>query len=176
MTGQVEILVLRSGHADALMQLFEEISRDAASANLHPHPFDAEWTERICRYQGKDLYFGLLHDGAMVGYGMLRGWDDGYDVPVTRTVDHEASSIERCSEGLARVAAQVVVDRVVVRPEKHECRNAHQQSASGLEHAQPIPEIRGFVGDVLKHIRGHQEITRSIRVSRVGRIHHRRVG
>jgi GNAT superfamily N-acetyltransferase len=81
MTGQVEILVLRSGHADALMQLFDEISRDAASANFHPHPFDAEWTERICRYQGKDLYFGLLHDGAMVGYGMLRGWDDGYDVP-----------------------------------------------------------------------------------------------
>ena len=55
MTGQVEILVLRSGHADALMQLFEESSRDAASANFHPHPFDAEWAERICRYQEKDL-------------------------------------------------------------------------------------------------------------------------
>ena len=81
MTGQVEILVLRSGHADALMQMFEEISRDVASVHFHPHPFDAEWTERIWRHQGKDLYFGLLHDGAMVGYGMLRGWDDGYDVP-----------------------------------------------------------------------------------------------
>ena len=71
MTGQVEILVLRSGHADALMQLFEESSRDAASANFHPHPFDAEWAERICRYQEKDLCFGLLHDGAMVAYATL---------------------------------------------------------------------------------------------------------
>ncbi len=43
MTGQVEILLLRSGYADALMQLFEEISRDAASVHFHPHPFDAEW-------------------------------------------------------------------------------------------------------------------------------------
>ena len=42
MTGEVEILLLRSGYADALMQLFEEVSRDAASVHFHPHPFDAE--------------------------------------------------------------------------------------------------------------------------------------
>ena len=74
--------------------------------------------------------------------------------------------IERSSERLARVGAQGVVDRV--GSEKHECRNAHQQSAAGLEHAQLVAEIRGFVGDVLKYIRGHQEIKRSIRVSRPG--------
>lgn len=66
LTGQVEILVLRSGHADALMQLSDEISRDAASANFHPHPFDAEWTERICRYQVKTTSLRLTERNSSV--------------------------------------------------------------------------------------------------------------
>jgi ribosomal-protein-alanine N-acetyltransferase len=33
------------------------------------------------QYNGKDLYYALLVDGEMVGYGILRGWDEGYEVP-----------------------------------------------------------------------------------------------
>jgi GNAT superfamily N-acetyltransferase len=32
-------------------------------------------------YQGQDLYAVMACDDVPIGYGMLRGWDDGYLVP-----------------------------------------------------------------------------------------------
>lgn len=36
---------------------------------------------RICDHGGLDLYFGLRIDARVVGYGILRGWDEGYSTP-----------------------------------------------------------------------------------------------
>jgi [ribosomal protein S18]-alanine N-acetyltransferase len=48
---------------------------------FHPHPFDAVEAHRRAVYDGLDEYHVALHDGTIVAYGMLRGWDEGYDVP-----------------------------------------------------------------------------------------------
>ena len=32
-------------------------------------------------YQGRDLYYALADGMTMIGYGMLRGWDEGYEIP-----------------------------------------------------------------------------------------------
>ncbi|MCK4727090.1 MAG: GNAT family N-acetyltransferase [Anaerolineales bacterium] len=55
---------------------------------FHPHPFSSDEALRICNYIGSDMYFGLLQDGHIIGYGMLRGWDEGYDVPSLGIVIH----------------------------------------------------------------------------------------
>jgi GNAT superfamily N-acetyltransferase len=81
MKGHLEIVVLRVQHVSALAKLFDEIAKDRASVHFHPHRFDSEMAEWVCAYAGKDLYFGLIHEGVMVGYGMLRGWDKGYETP-----------------------------------------------------------------------------------------------
>lgn len=58
--------------AARLAVLFAELD----PAYFHPHPLTREEAERIAAYQGRDVY--LATDDA---YGMLRGYDQGYEVP-----------------------------------------------------------------------------------------------
>jgi len=49
--------------------------------NFHPHPFTENEARRIAHYAGHDLYFVASACDETVGYGMLRGWDAGFDTP-----------------------------------------------------------------------------------------------
>ena len=72
---------LRSQHETALSQLFMAIALDPAAGFFHPHEFSAAEAARVCRYTGEDHYFGACHEGQIVAYAMLRGWDEGFTVP-----------------------------------------------------------------------------------------------
>lgn len=50
-------------------------------AFFHPHPLTREAASELVRYVGEDLYFLVVDGGVVLGYGMLRGWDEGYEVP-----------------------------------------------------------------------------------------------
>lgn len=80
----ITIRQLRAPDAQALGELLEELREDPASAHFHPHPFTRDAARRIAERRGirSDTYFGAFLDGTtLIGYGMLRGWDEGYDVP-----------------------------------------------------------------------------------------------
>lgn len=68
-------------HASFLGLLFSRL-REAGDENFfHPHPLtDKEAVERS-NYGGRDFYCVMLQDNKAIGYGMLRGWDEGYAVP-----------------------------------------------------------------------------------------------
>lgn len=67
----------------SLAALFREIQASDDHLHFHPHAFDDETAHWIANYEGRDLYFGAKCAGeqGLVGYGILRGWDAGYDVP-----------------------------------------------------------------------------------------------
>jgi ribosomal protein S18 acetylase RimI-like enzyme len=48
---------------------------------FHPHPLTAAAAEAICNETGGDLYYLLVEARTVLAYGMLRGWDQGYEVP-----------------------------------------------------------------------------------------------
>ncbi len=77
----LEIISLRPELKEALQDLFAEIHKSEDSALFHPHPFTNAEGERLCSYQGEDQYYALVYGGRILGYGMLRGWDEGYGVP-----------------------------------------------------------------------------------------------
>ena len=69
-------------HADAVRRFFASLALDSeTTATFHPHPFTAEHALAIAHYGGRDYYAGMLIGDAMVAYGMLRGWDEGYEIP-----------------------------------------------------------------------------------------------
>jgi ribosomal protein S18 acetylase RimI-like enzyme len=78
------IVVFRSLCPDLQQEVvlfFESILATGADRTFHPHPFTAAEADLRCHYSGKDIYCALLEDGRMRGYGLLRGWDEGFDVP-----------------------------------------------------------------------------------------------
>jgi len=59
--------------------LFE---KDAETMRFfHPHPFDPTVARRICEANGRDVWLGAFDGERMIGYAMLRGWDEGHEVP-----------------------------------------------------------------------------------------------
>lgn len=47
--------------------------------------FDADEIARVLAGRGRDVYMGLLLRGELAGFFMLRGWDEGYEVPALGT-------------------------------------------------------------------------------------------
>jgi ribosomal protein S18 acetylase RimI-like enzyme len=88
----------RASEADALMEFFTQLTRAGDDRFFHPHPFTPEQAQTIARYAGRDLYLVACDAGKVVAYGLLRGWEEGYEVPSLGIAVHPA---ERGS-GVAR--------------------------------------------------------------------------
>ena len=63
-----------------LIEFFSSLD-DATQELFHPHPFTPAQARELARYKGDDSYYLLVDDARIVAYGMLRGWDEGYEVP-----------------------------------------------------------------------------------------------
>jgi len=77
----LEILRLRPLHTAAIAKFFTIICENGLAENFHPHPFSDAEAKRLAAYEGKDLYYILVWQEEVIGYAMLRGWDEGYDIP-----------------------------------------------------------------------------------------------
>jgi ribosomal protein S18 acetylase RimI-like enzyme len=69
---------------------------------FHPHPFTAEHAAYLAGYQGRDLYYVATQSELVLAYGMLRGWDEGYEVPSLGIAVHARAR----GTGLARTFMQ----------------------------------------------------------------------
>jgi ribosomal protein S18 acetylase RimI-like enzyme len=90
--------VLSPELAPALTEFFAAFASGPEAAFFHPHPLTADDANRICGAQGLDLYYAAMVGRTVVAYGLLRGWDQGYDVPSLGIAIHPASR----GRGLAR--------------------------------------------------------------------------
>ena len=64
-----------------LVEFFVALSCSGGDRSFHPHPFDAVEAQRRASYTGNDEYHVATDDKTIVAYGMLRGWDEGYEIP-----------------------------------------------------------------------------------------------
>ncbi|HEX6488832.1 MAG TPA: GNAT family N-acetyltransferase [Candidatus Dormibacteraeota bacterium] len=67
--------------AAPLAAFFGTLEAAGDTRHFHPHAMDAQAARAIAGYAGPDLYYALLADGEVLGYGLLRGWEEGYEVP-----------------------------------------------------------------------------------------------
>jgi ribosomal protein S18 acetylase RimI-like enzyme len=77
----LECRSVRPDVAEGLGQLFERLRKSGTEDFFHPHPLTAEEAVKRANYQGNDLYYVLADRKFLIGYGILRGWDEGYETP-----------------------------------------------------------------------------------------------
>jgi [ribosomal protein S18]-alanine N-acetyltransferase len=80
----VRIEPLCAADEAALADFFEEIAADAETVRFfHPHPLTRHHAGRLCAAatKCKDKYWLARQEGTLVGYSMLRGWEEGYAIP-----------------------------------------------------------------------------------------------
>jgi [ribosomal protein S18]-alanine N-acetyltransferase len=66
---------------EGLVAFFEHLERAGETRRFHPHSFDRAAARERCDYSGQDVYCVATLGTLVLGYGMLRGWDEGYAVP-----------------------------------------------------------------------------------------------
>jgi ribosomal-protein-alanine N-acetyltransferase len=77
-------------HADALVELFERNALPAISSDFDPFPLTAAQARAIALDRRADRYYLALCEGRALGMSMLRGFDEGYEIPSFGIfVDHE---------------------------------------------------------------------------------------
>jgi ribosomal protein S18 acetylase RimI-like enzyme len=73
----VEFRLVEPGDEDILLVLFAAIDQTF----FRPHPFTRQEAHRIATHSGRDVYAVIVDSERPAAYGMLRGWDEGYEVP-----------------------------------------------------------------------------------------------
>lgn len=49
--------------------------------HFYPHPFDMDYLVYLLLNKTKDYYCMMIINNKVVAYGMLRGWEEGYEIP-----------------------------------------------------------------------------------------------
>lgn len=150
--GPLKIRSLRAADAEQLGDLFEELRDDPDSVHFHPHPFTRDEARRLSKRtpNRRDLYFAAFLDARLVGYGMLRGWDEGYAIPsfgVAVGVEHRGTGIGR---RLLRYAVSMArrrgAERMILKVHPANANARHLYESEGFTF-DPVPvdheQLRG---------------------------------
>jgi [ribosomal protein S18]-alanine N-acetyltransferase len=84
----IEISTIAPNHAVALAEFFESVNEDGSDKFFHPHAMTREAANERAEYVGEDLYFVMICNPKIIGYGMLRGWDEGHEIPTVGMIIH----------------------------------------------------------------------------------------
>lgn len=84
----LECRLLSPEFADGLGDFFEICRKNGDEKFFHPHPLTRKEAYRLAHYNGKDAYYVLLFNGEVIGYGLERGYDEGYEVPTSGRLLH----------------------------------------------------------------------------------------
>lgn len=66
---------------EGLTRFFEENNTAEVTRQFHPFPLTRETAYEIARMGCLDWYYVTISKGTIVGLCMLRGWDEGFDIP-----------------------------------------------------------------------------------------------
>jgi len=94
----LEFRLLRPELAAGLGELFLAIAQGPDRTFFHPHPMTEGEAQKLCSCGGRDLYYAACQGNTVLAYGLLRGWDEGYEIPSLGIAIHPAAR----GQGLAR--------------------------------------------------------------------------
>jgi GNAT superfamily N-acetyltransferase len=82
-----------------LARFFAAVIDQGVDKWFHPHPFTEKEASLRVNYSGRDAYYAVVLRGEIIAYGMLRGWDEGFNIPSLGIAVHPLHE----GRGIARV-------------------------------------------------------------------------
>ena len=120
---RLEFRIVDKTMEQSLAAFFQSLKTAGDEKYFHPHPLNDTEAKKRIHYTGRDLYYVLCGDDEILGYGMLRGWDEGYDIPSLGIVIHPSMRgsglgklfvyflhIVACKRGASKVRLKVYPD------------------------------------------------------------------
>ncbi len=87
MIANQKVVVLPLNVTDAAkLSAFLQAQSASHMRYFHPFAFDEATVRKILAESRLDVYQGFYRDGDLIGMMMLRGWDEGYEVPAVGVI------------------------------------------------------------------------------------------
>lgn len=105
----VEIRQLAPEHGPALGAFLRAVASDPGGRHFRPHGLSEDAAVAVAHAGTRDAYFVLLVDSDVLAYGMLRGWEEGYDTPSVGLAvhpDHRGRGLGRMMMQFLHLAAE----------------------------------------------------------------------
>ena len=77
----LEIIELSTKHDSVLAKKLSEESKEYLKYFIPFADYSKNYIENILSKRKRDKYFGLFYNDELAGFYMLRGFDEGYDIP-----------------------------------------------------------------------------------------------
>jgi ribosomal-protein-alanine N-acetyltransferase len=78
---EVSIRAVETRDLECLTSFLEDNNRPQITRGFHPFPLNHETSARIANGPSLDRFFVALLNEQIIGISMLRGWDEGYEIP-----------------------------------------------------------------------------------------------
>jgi ribosomal protein S18 acetylase RimI-like enzyme len=143
---KLDIRDLKEEDAATLGGFFERNDVPDVTADFHPFPLNRETAIRICSECSKDRFFAGWRGGSLIGFAMLRGWEDGYETPSFGILVDRAFSGNGVGTALTHHALGLAIHlgcpavRLTVHPENH--RAIHLYEKAGFQMTDTLPDGR----------------------------------
>jgi len=86
----LQIVKVGPAYRKHLIRFFSFIRKTREDRYFYPHPFTDRYASDLSlkRNHKQDLYYIILLDSSVAAYGMLRGYDEGYQIPSLGIIVH----------------------------------------------------------------------------------------
>jgi RimJ/RimL family protein N-acetyltransferase len=102
----ISIRLLEPADARALGELFERNATPRVIAHFHPFPLTLDTARKLALEETEDLYYVAFVRQELTGFMMLRGWEEGYDVPSFGFLVDSAAQGRGLGKRLAAIAIE----------------------------------------------------------------------
>ena len=77
----LELVRLAPEWQEALQRFLLDIKDCGDDVFFSPHLTDIDLIRSLAERDSKDMFYLLVEQEHVLGYGLLRGWDEGYQIP-----------------------------------------------------------------------------------------------
>jgi len=123
--------------SNILEEFFSRNNQASITSTFHPFPLDSTSVQWIALEKHKDRFYLAREETQIVGFSMLRGWDEGYEVPTFGIfVDIEAQG-----RGLGKQITSLTIEEA----SKLRCKKIRLSVYADNIHAYKIYKDLGFI-------------------------------
>lgn len=140
-----------------LGEFFERNNRDEVTRFFHPFPMTSSTAAVLLQTGRRDLFFGMEVGDSLVAFSMLRGWDDGFDIPsfgiVVDFYQQRRGLGRRLTEWTLRWADQIGCAMVRLTSYLENQTACRLYTSLGFKEVSRDLDINGFVRLVMNRVR-----------------------
>lgn len=87
----MELVRLVPSWQEGLKSFLQDLKDGGDETFFSPHATDDISISKVSGHNGKDLYYLMVEGKRVLGYGLLRGWDEGYAIPSLGVAIHPSA-------------------------------------------------------------------------------------